>query len=469
MTERTHERHAYAGLRRGYEPAAFAPYPELVGPGGKPWRVLDSTDRPWLPSSGVTDMGRRVVYTPLRSDGDAVSRHEMAHVLLSPPRGMPRVRFEPLVLHAVEDARVNLALAAAGLGLAFDAELLAEVRLRLAGELKHRRFAVVLLRAVASLGTNGVAVARAELHAAPPRMRAWAEGWLERVETRLERARRRHGGAAARFRTGLDLARELARDLERRGLLDRPIEAPQLACCVPVPADADEDDCTSIDRLFDSLWESERDRGEDDGPDGPRPGELVVRDVPLPLGRAPAARAIGRRARPAAEGCHLVRPHRWALDRKVFRRPVRWRGGTVLIDTSGSMHLRPRSLEALVDASRGAALVAIYSGRGREGELRVVARGGRRAEEADLAPYGSGNVVDLPALQWLARQAEPRLWVSDGGVTGENDRGSREIRRRCAKVVRQGRIARVASAEEAVRRLTAGRGPGCVSPAARPA
>jgi hypothetical protein len=134
---------------------------------------------------------------------------------------------------------------------------------------------------------------------------------------------------------------------------------------------------------------------------------------------------------------------------------VRWRGGTVLIDTSGSMHLRPEDVDRLVDASRGAAVVAIYSGREREGELRIVARGGRRAAAEDLKPYGGGNVVDLPALEWLARQAEPRLWISDGGVTGEMDRGSREIRRRCARVVRQGRIERVDGAEEAARRLAA--------------
>ncbi|HKJ24055.1 MAG TPA: hypothetical protein VKB65_04480, partial [Myxococcota bacterium] len=427
--------------RPGEDPAVFAPYPEIVSPGRR-WEVLDSAERPWLPSIGVTDKARRVVYTPLSADGGAVSLHEMAHVLFSPTPAMPRVRFEPLVLHAVEDARVNLALAAAGLELAFDGEYLADVRLRLARELKGRELAVFLLRSIACIGTNVLPIARDELGAAPPRVEAWVGAWLERVADRLESARRRRGRAAAPFRVGLALARQLARELDRQGLLDRPLRAPELACCVAVPAEDDGETPHPRRRGRLEGW-VDRLRGRDREPDpGPKPGTMRVREAPLPHGRRPGGRTLGRRHRPSAEGCALMRPHRHALDRKVFRRPVRWRGGTVLIDVSGSMHLRPDDLDALVDASRGAALVAIYSGREREGELRVVARGGRRAAAEDLAPFGSGNIVDVPALEWLARQPEPRLWISDGGVTGEMDRGSREIRRRCAGVVRHARIER---------------------------
>jgi hypothetical protein len=382
----------------------------------------------------------------------------MAHVMFSPSGGMPRVRFEPLVLHAVEDARVNLALAAAGLAVEFDAEHLADVRLRLARELKHREVAVFLLRSVACIGTNALPLARDELGSASPRLAAWAGARLARIEERLERARRRTGQPAAPFRVGQALARELARELRRLGLLDRPLRAPRLGCCVEVGEDEAERRgrrSGPIGRLLHRFR-----RGDDERGDAVRPGALTVREAEMPLGRA-GGRPVGRRHRPAAEGCHLVRPHRFVLDRKVFRRPVRWRGGTVLVDTSGSMRLSPESLDAVVEASGGAALVAIYSGRRCEGELRVVARGGRRARAADLEPYGGGNVVDLPALEWLARQPEPRLWVSDGGVTGEMDRGSEEIRTGCDQVVRRGRIERVDSAEEAVRRLTAvdSRGP----------
>jgi hypothetical protein len=36
----------------------------------------------------------------------------------------------------------------------------------------------------------------------------------------------------------------------------------------------------------------------------------------------------------------------------------------------------------------------------------------------------AGNVVDGPALQWLSQQKAPRVWVSDGDVTGLGDRSA---------------------------------------------
>lgn len=435
-------------IRPEADPAQWAPYPELANPGPH-WRVLDSTDRPWLPSVGVTDMDNRVVYTPLTADGSPVSTHEMGHVALSPPQ-LPRVRFDPLVLHAVEDARVNLALEAWGLGLRFDPAHLAEVRLRGVNDLRDDRAHLFLLRAVASLGTSAVPVLLEELAAAPSHVEDWVLRYLRGVESRLETSRLRVGGRAAPFRVGLGIARELARELRRRGHRDR-LHLPELACCTKV------DPKKGADGRRKPVFLEREPGGEGEAEDAPgtRPGKLLLREPTLPLGRRLTGRRTGLRPRPASEGCHVARPHRWALDGAIFRRPVRGRGGTVLIDVSGSMHLTPEMVSELVEASGGAALVAIYSGRGHRGELRIVARGGRRARPEDLVPFGNGNVVDLPCLEWLAKQTPPRLWVSDGGVTGVQDKSSPRIRRRCAAVVRRGRIERLGSAKEAVRRLAA--------------
>lgn len=67
--------------------------------------------------------------------------------------------------------------------------------------------------------------------------------------------------------------------------------------------------------------------------------------------------------------------------------------------------------------------------------------------------FGGGNVVDLPALEWLARQHAPRIWVSDGRVTGVHDTPCPELWRRCKRVVDRARITRVKNAEEAAKRL----------------
>jgi hypothetical protein len=72
-------------------------------------------------------------------------------------------------------------------------------------------------------------------------------------------------------------------------------------------------------------------------------------------------------------------------------------------------------------------MIAAYGGGHDSGVLRVLARDGRRVDDAGLASIGGGrNVVDGPALEWLARQPAPRFWVSDGQVTGIGDvRGRR--------------------------------------------
>ena len=59
-----------------------------------------------------------------------------------------------------------------------------------------------------------------------------------------------------------------------------------------------------------------------------------------------------------------------------------------------------------------------------------------------------GNVVDEPAIDWLARQEKPRLWVCDGMVTGRGDAPSLPIAERIAKVCRRAKILRLNNIEK---------------------
>lgn len=142
--------------------------------------------------------------------------------------------------------------------------------------------------------------------------------------------------------------------------------------------------------------------------------------------------------------------HRGLVDGRVFRRAVRSLGGTVLIDTSGSMSLSAENVDAILVAARSAVKIAMYSGKGDVGELRVIASKGRRAAVDDLAPFGSGNIVDLPALEWLARERGPRVWISDGGVTGIDDVPSGELQRRCTSLCARSKVERVRDVATAV-------------------
>ena len=145
--------------------------------------------------------------------------------------------------------------------------------------------------------------------------------------------------------------------------------------------------------------------------------------------------------------------HRWSIDGAIFRRPTRRPGGTILIDTSGSMRLSPEQIDALVSVSRGTAVVAMYSGSGDEGELRIIAENGKRADIEDLEPFGSGNIIDLPALEWLGDQSAPRIWISDGNVSGVGDRASKSVRLGCDKARRAHAIERLESVNVAIERL----------------
>lgn len=125
-----------------------------------------------------------------------------------------------------------------------------------------------------------------------------------------------------------------------------------------------------------------------------------------------------RRTRLTDAGSVIRRPERMLTDGMTFaqRRNARDIVGAVLIDNSGSMHFSAEEVEELMLAAPGV-IVAHYSGSG-NGTLTIAAKDGRRVAVEDLAPRFGGNCVDGPALDWLATQAGPRVWISDGWVTG---------------------------------------------------
>jgi hypothetical protein len=119
------------------------------------------------------------------------------------------------------------------------------------------------------------------------------------------------------------------------------------------------------------------------------------------------------RALPAADGRAFTR-----------RRPANC--GTLLIDCSGSMSEQVTHDRLMAVLARGpSATIGLYAGRpaSKSGSLLIAARNGMHAAREVIDNWThSGNVVDGPALQWLSQQKAPRVWVSDGEVTGLNDR-----------------------------------------------
>lgn len=429
-------------------PRLFMPFPEIVEPeaGSTPYRILDSNGKR-LPTNGMTSMEKRVLIVPLDPEHHSVARHELAHVRWSPVR-LPKVSFDRRFLMAVEDARINLGLGLLGLPVNLLESERNEVAFLAREDLRTRDALGFTLRSIASLGTNAEdAVLAAVVAAEDRRLAEIVHTRLARVRRALEHGRRVRRAQVASFDLVLRLAQELARELgqELTGLgyadtLPKGVELDDEACCFSGHHERD-------------VLARRRRGGSSRTLSDCASGRLVVTQPHLPH---PSPRARGGRpggSRPSEEGDLLRFPHRWAIDQAVFRRITRVSGGSVLIDTSGSMSLDAAAIDRILLAATGATLIAIYSGREDHGELRVIARDDRRADPKDLVPYGKGNIVDEPALQWLAKQAEPRLWVSDGGVTGVGDTPAHGLKARCDELVRRARIRRVDTLDQAAAAL----------------
>jgi hypothetical protein len=427
----------------------WKPYPEIVDGGGGTYEIIDSRDLPGLPTTGMTDKAERVLWVPLDEDGRVVSQHEMGHVLWSPATfDGKRFRVPVLFVRAVEDARVNLGLRQIGQPLRFPERLGGEV-LRIArDDLRHDDVVSFTLRTVASLGTNVEPPLRALVAGDGEPVFATVRELVDETLARLERGRRWSLDPVPTFAHGVKVARWLAGEFKKRGFPEPQSPDGVLVGCCGAGAAAGH-----------ARGRGEGGRTVGRLADGVRPGRLRIVTPPLPERCAGAPARRGRRRRAAAEGVELRYMHRFPVDQSVFARVTRRaapRGGSVLIDTSGSMNLTAQALDRIIAAAPEATLIAIYSGRGDVGELKVVARNGRRCAAAQLTPYGTGNIVDLPALKWLARQPAPRVWISDGAVTGSHDVPTDAITARCKRICEEAGIVRVRNVAGAVKALRGG-------------
>lgn len=135
-------------------------------------------------------------------------------------------------------------------------------------------------------------------------------------------------------------------------------------------------------------------------------------------------------------------PHRLVSDSAVFASKQRGKGGTLLIDCSGSMGLTYNSILQVLE-QRPFATIAIYAGApgAMDGFLILVVDRGKRISEIELkAQYrklGCGNIVDGPALKWLAKRPGEKFWICDGHVTGQDDMASTKLSYEAALIQRK--------------------------------
>ena len=134
-----------------------------------------------------------------------------------------------------------------------------------------------------------------------------------------------------------------------------------------------------------------------------------------------------------SQGEYGVKPrqvHRIITDRKVFKRKRHIAGGSLMIDCSGSMGFNSYDVKEIVE-TLPASTIAGYVGYGNsigdyDGDIRIIAQNGHMDTKSihDLQEHGM-NSVDMEALRYLAKQPEPRVWVSDMQVVGVADTDDR--------------------------------------------
>ena len=170
---------------------------------------------------------------------------------------------------------------------------------------------------------------------------------------------------------------------------------------------------------------------------------LFADDAPV----RPVARArVLRRERPSTTGTVLRYPERLLTDplQRGFTHSVRYHGGIIVIDQSGSMDLDARAMQRVMRCAPDALIVGYSHKPGDRGvtpNAWVLVHRGRGVREWPTGNVGNG--VDGPILRWaIARRVagEPLVWVTDGQVTDSNDHPDVALAHECADLVLRYRI-----------------------------
>ena len=178
----------------------------------------------------------------------------------------------------------------------------------------------------------------------------------------------------------------------------------------------------TLDSSFRGKFRLGRDH---DSSDADKPHWSTIRVV-IP-DKTTSARAVfgmgGKNKTFTDTGSGYLRFDRLLTDGRIFQsvgRTTGWFGGTILLDTSGSMELHYSEVWELLKSAPYKTTIASYQGlliAGNRENLYILARHGKVATEEWVEDHnicGGRNIADLPALEWLSKQPKPRIWISDG-------------------------------------------------------
>lgn len=154
---------------------------------------------------------------------------------------------------------------------------------------------------------------------------------------------------------------------------------------------------------------------------------------------------LARKKRASSMGSRIAYPQRLLTDpeRRVFSTKAKASGGIVAIDVSGSMDINPDDLDAILELSPGAFVLA-YSHKPKSlgvPNVWILANRGKRCSADQLKTIGNiGNGVDGPVLDYIVKMRkgrEPLIWLCDGQVTDAHDKPNEALTKVCADIVKR--------------------------------
>jgi hypothetical protein len=428
------------------------PFPEIMPDEGPEWEVLESRAHP------QTDQHRKVMLVPLGdSDVEAnVRGHELCHVRHSPKQPhYKRYGVEKTIVQAVEDLRMHMITSKVVPRAQWRAGLMTEAqRNHVVRQLAHgptgepnpeyvpdlRAMTLALTSIQGSYDAREVRSDLMEIASESPTKKKTIRLAIKLAEYAHEHMRERLRGKPS-FRRTVKVAKWLEESLFLASPHRKKKE--RLRKKMPAHGFGNPDEGVARDRVEEFVG---RGLGARDKHKVPW-GRMNLIKAPMPL-RLPPLK-MSRKKRCSEEGILPLHMHRMCMDQKVFVQLRRQAGGTLLLDCSGSMGFSEEEIREVVDLLP-MATIALYGGRNDDGDVLIVAEKGRRAMAEDICSPGGANVIDGPALDWLAAQKSPRIWISDGQVTGIGDSQGWGNVRECATTVQRNNIAMYRSMGEAL-------------------
>jgi hypothetical protein len=200
--------------------------------------------------------------------------------------------------------------------------------------------------------------------------------------------------------------------------------------------------------------------------------EIIHPSLTLPL---PRPKTLSKRS--SDIGSVPTQIHRLTSDGRIFRERGMGREGiAILFDVSGSMRISARQIDTILKIAP-ASVIATYQGLGSDpynfGWLTIIAENKKRVSDDEIRRFqyhpetgkpGGENLIDGPAIEWLAKRKERRkIWITDGKVTGKEHPPKRQPTlnlepaeiRRMAKVILEHKIEKIPSADEAIASISA--------------